>query len=506
MISRKSLTQWLSQESVDFTSSIVEQALLNDTLRGLVVKKLEKYLLAQLEAIATPGLPARVTQDKKDLALGLIRGVNLALERKQISRHVLRRLLRSLLTNTVLGQDKGAQAAFQGFVERHGKEPPVTMVISPTKACNLECVGCYASCAPGEDAPHLDWETFDRIITEAKTLWGMRFITISGGEPFTYRSLGKDLVDMFAKHEDCFFQVYTNGTLFGERMANRMAEVGNMVPAISVEGFEAITDERRGAGVFQRVLKGMANLRQAGVPFGISLTATHFNVEEILSDEFLDFFFDEQQAIFGWIFQYMPIGRAYTLDLLVTPEQRAWMWQRSWEVVRERKLLLADFWNLATASDGCISAAKPAGYLYIDWHGKIMPCVFVPYSAANVHDVYREGKTLDDIYDLPFFKAIREWQVDYFFGDGGRLGKHNNWLMPCPLRDHHHVGRTLIDTYHVEPEDESAAQALQDGNYYEGMMAYNEEMHKALDPVWEEAYLDSGNGGSERVTADVRAV
>lgn len=494
MIGTKRLSEWLSQESVDFTSSIVEYALLSDTLRGPVFRELKKRLLAQVEAIATPGLPARVTQDKKDLALGLIKGAQRALERKQVSRTVLRRLLRSLLSNAILGQDEGMEAAYQSFAERHGVDaPPTTMVISPTKGCNLKCVGCYASCAPGKDAPHLDWEVFDRIITEAKTLWGMRFITISGGEPFTYHSSGKDLLDATAKHDDCFFQVYTNGTLFGKRMAKRMAEVGNVIPAISVEGFESLTDERRGPGVFQRVLDGMANLRQAGVPFGISLTATCHNAEEILSNQFLDFFFEEQQAIFGWIFQYMPIGRAYSLDLLVTPEQRAWMWRRSWEVVRERKVMLADFWNFATGSDGCISAGKPAGYLYIDWNGKVMPCVFVPYAATNIHDIYREGGTLDDVYDQPFFKAIRDWQREYFFGPDGRLGESNNWIMPCPLRDHHHVIRGLIDRYGPEPEDEMAAQALVDGNYYEGMMTYNEETHQVLDPLWEEAYLENAN-------------
>ena len=36
-----------------------------------------------------------------------------------------------------------------------------------------------------------------------------------------------------------------------------------------------------------------------------------------------------------------------------------------------------------------------------------------------------------------------------------------------------------------------AAQALIDNNYYEGMMAYNEETRRMLDPLWEETYLES---------------
>jgi MoaA/NifB/PqqE/SkfB family radical SAM enzyme len=276
-----------------------------------------------------------------------------------------------------------------------------------------------------------------------------------------------------------------------------MAEAGNMTVNISVEGFEEKTDGRRGKGTYQRILNGMANLRHAGVPFGLSLTGTRYNAEEILSDEFLDFFLNEQYALYIWLFQYMPIGRSYTLDLLPTPQQRAWMWKRSWEVVRERKIMLADFWNFGTVSDGCIAAARPSGYMYIDWNGKVTPCVFMPYAATTVYDLYQNGGTLDDVYQEPFLKAIRDWQMDYALSATCQED-HGNWIMPCPIRDHHDECRKLIDQYGAEPEDEMAAQALEDGNYYEGMLSYDEALHAALDPLWEEHYLKGNGKGNGR--------
>lgn len=489
MISRKNLAQRLSQGSVDLTSSFVEQALRSDTLRGLVMNELEKRLVAQTKSGAA-ARPARVLQDQLDMAHAVMRSINRALERKQLAPNVVHRLLKIMLTNWLLHPEE-VESIAQRFAERHGgNKPLVTMVISPTKACNLHCVGCYASSGM-KTTERLEWEVFDRIITEAKTLWGLHFFTISGGEPLAYRSDGRDFLDAAARHDDCFFLMYTNGTLINEQTAKRMAEAGNLTPAISVEGLEARTDERRGAGVFQRILAAMANLRQAGVPFGISLTATRYNAEEILSDEFIDFFFDEQQAVYGWLFQYMPIGRGYTLDLLVTPEQRLWMWRRMWDIVHKRQIMLADFWNSGTVSNGCIAAGRSGGYLYIDWNGKVMPCVFVPYSAANIHEIYSDGGTLDDIYDLPYFRAIRQWQWKYGYGKE-RPEEHGNWLLPCSLRDHYGMGRGLIDEYHPEPEDEAAAEALRDGNYYEGMMAYNEELYTLFDPVWREEYLKNG--------------
>lgn len=298
MVSKEVFVHKLVEGGLGLTSSLAEQALWSDNLRGVVMTQFEKHIVAQIEADAEMRRrPAQVTRDKIDMTRALIRSFDRALARKQISRQVLHRLLLTLLA-IMVRENEESQLARKRYAENHGgRIPPATMVISPTKVCNLHCVGCYASSGPSGE--RLAWDVFDRIISEAKALWGLRFFTISGGEPLAYRSNGKDLLDIAHKHDDSFFLMYTNGTLIDERIASRLAEVGNVIPAISVEGFERLTDERRGEGVFQRILIAMANLRQAGVPFGISLTGTRHNAEEILSDEFIDYFFEEQQAVFG---------------------------------------------------------------------------------------------------------------------------------------------------------------------------------------------------------------
>jgi len=49
------------------------------------------------------------------------------------------------------------------------------------------------------------------------------------------------------------------------------------------------------------VLRAIDILEDAGALTGVSLTATRGNCEEILSDEFLDFFFGEHNAMYGFI-------------------------------------------------------------------------------------------------------------------------------------------------------------------------------------------------------------
>ncbi|MFP3929300.1 MAG: radical SAM protein, partial [Desulfobacteraceae bacterium] len=184
---------------------------------------------------------------------------------------------------------------------------PSFIVLSPTRRCNLSCPGCYAGSAAGTRTS-LPYSIAHRIIREKTSLWHSRFTVISGGEPFVWDTEDKGLLDLVEENYDNFFMVYTNGTLITRSLAGRMAEAGNITPAISVEGFEEKTDKRRGKGTFKKILQAFENLREAGVPFGISVQATRDNWDEVSSEDFLRFYFDEQGVFYGWLFQYMPKG------------------------------------------------------------------------------------------------------------------------------------------------------------------------------------------------------
>jgi MoaA/NifB/PqqE/SkfB family radical SAM enzyme len=283
--------------------------------------------------------------------------------------------------------------------------------------------------------------------------------------------------------------MYTNGTLISEKVAKKMARLGNVTPAISVEGFKKETDDRRGNGVFDRILKAMDNLKKAGVPFGLSITATRNNIDVITSNEFRDFFFKEIGAMYAWIFQYMPIGRKFALDLMPTPVQRARLYEWEWNLMRKEDIFVADFWSTATGSDGCIAGARPGGYFYINWDGNVMPCVFVPYTVDNVYKAFKEGRSLNDIINSGFFKDIRDWQFDY--GYKQEPSKHKNWIMPCFIRDHHAKFLEVVNKHGAKGADGDAVAALEDDGYNIELIKYDEEMQKLTNPIWEERYLGS---------------
>ena len=462
--------------------SLANAVLANDTLRGIALKAGEKKLYRTLVEKNNSGRPLKVQEDKYYVLRNLFYSIDRALENKKVSPAIRQGLLKILVGNVLL-EDNATRRRFR---ETYGFGSPTFLLISPTKRCNLHCIGCYA-CSSAADAEQLDFDTFDRIMTEKRELWGSYFTVISGGEPLMWKSNGKDIIDIAKKHNDNFFLMYTNGTLINDKMAQRLAEVGNITPAISVEGFEKETDARRGKGVFKRILKAFENLRHYGVPFGISITAMKNNAEFVLSDEFMDFYFEQQGAIYGWIFQYMPIGRKYTLDLMVTPKQRKWMFEQEQHLVRDKKLFIADFWNSGAVSNGCISGGRPGGYFYIDWNGNCMPCAFYPYTVDNIYEIYKNGGNLNTALMSPFFQSIRRWQREYsYMKPAHEVG---NQICPCAIKDHYRDARKTIEETDAKPADEAAAEALKDKEYAKGLAAYGDEVVRITQPIWEKDYI-----------------
>ncbi len=428
--------------------------------------------------------PRREREDKFYIATNLLRALFTAYDRGAPA--VKDKLIGLFLTHFLIGSSEAAEARTR-FEEKHGFSPPCFLVISPAGSCNLSCSDCYAASLRSK-MNSLSAEVFDWILREKYEDWGSWFTVISGGEPFLWRDGEVDLIEMARRHPEQYFMVYTNGTLIDERTAERLAEVGNITPAISVEGFEEETDRRRGKGTFKKILAAFENLRRAGVPFGISTTAIPQNAKLLLSDEFIRFFFDEQGALYQWIFQYMPIGRGVDVERQVPPELRKWMWQREQELLRKERRFIADFWNGGTFASGCIAAGRSGGYFYIDWNGNITPCAFVPYGKDNVNDLYASGRRLSDALFSDLLKLVREWQRSYNYLKPPCC--RGNEIRPCFIRDHYETAREIIKRTGAKPLYPSAAESLEDEDYFRKMLDYDRRLAELLDPIWNELYLE----------------
>jgi MoaA/NifB/PqqE/SkfB family radical SAM enzyme len=469
---------------------IANTAVNHNLLRQGVIRYIEKKMWNNLVERNRGKFPRQVQMDKIDMGKALFDTIHRNMKKRLFSKRWVSNFAGIHLKNL---ETRGEQV--RAATERLGFEPPLFITISPGKKCNLNCPGCYA-CSTSKTIDKLDWDTFDRVLTEKRELWGSYFTVISGGEPFMWEDKGKNLLDMVKKHSDQFFMAYTNGTLIDKTMARQLLELGNFTPAFSVEGYREETDRRRGKGVYKKILQGMENLREVGVPYGVSITAMKQNWDLVSSDEFLDLWFGRQAASYGWIFQYMPIGDRSSFDMVVTPEQRMVMLKRLWKAVREKKYFMADFWNSGTATSGCIAGGRSGGYFYITWSGDITPCVFVPYSETNIMDIYKNGGTLEDAIMSPLMKRVREWQVSYGFdllhhySDHGEWECHaKNWLAPCFIRDHYENILEAANETRLKPIDPGAELSLESEEYHRRMLEYGEEFNAVSSEYWNSFYL-----------------
>ena len=395
----------------DFIFSNVLRELVNNKVsRNFLLRKLDSYLYSSIVENDQKNLQ-EVQEKKYKFMKSMLQSAVRNVEKGYFSRTVFKRIIHVLVENSFLNKQKYSDR-LEEFKEQYGEYPPNFIVLSPTQRCNLNCTGCYAS-SNARTSATLPYHMVDQIVHDVRNKFHSRFVTISGGEPFMYKSEGKSLLDLFEKYDDVFFLVYTNGTLITREVAERLGRMGNVTPAISVEGFEKETDERRGKGVHHKILKAFENLRNAGVPIGISVTATSKNEDILLSDEFYDYYFDQQGVTYMWQFQLMPIGRGNEIfNLMPTPEQRVKLF-RKWEyLLEQKKYCVADFWNSGVLTDGCIAYGRKGGYIYIDWNGNVMPCVFVPYVADNIYKAQDEGRGLASILKSQILVNGRKWQKE----------------------------------------------------------------------------------------------
>ncbi len=177
---------------------------------------------------------------------------------------------------------------------------PAFVMISVTETCNLSCSGCWVS-AGGKQC--LSIEQLNGIINDCKAE-GSYFFGILGGEPLLY----KGLLEVMESHPDCYFQLFTNGTMLTDEVAQRLRKMGHVTPLISIEGLKEESDRRRGKNdVYERSLRGIRACRKAGLIFGVAASICKNNIDELVTRDHIERVAKEGAA-YLWYYIYRPVG------------------------------------------------------------------------------------------------------------------------------------------------------------------------------------------------------
>ncbi|MHC1694324.1 MAG: radical SAM protein [Eubacteriales bacterium] len=264
----------------------------------------------------------------------------------------------------------------------------------------MRCTGCYARANGGcgdKASGELDASDWRRIFREAADC-GISFILLAGGEPLIRR----DVLDIAAQTKDIIFPVFTNGTMINEDYINHFDINRHLIPVISIEGSDEMTDTRRGKGVSAKIWQVVEQLQSKGILYGVSVTVTRENMDAVTQASFVEGLRGRGCGLVFYV-EYVP-AQENTQHLVLTDADLSRL-QSAIDGLRcdieNKSTIILSFPGDEEAMGGCLAAGR--GFFHINASGGAEPCPFSPFSVMNL-----KQQSLLSALRSPFFAKVRE--------------------------------------------------------------------------------------------------
>ncbi|NOZ38596.1 MAG: radical SAM protein [Planctomycetes bacterium] len=274
---------------------------------------------------------------------------------------------------------------------------PPFLYISIINSCNLRCQGCWVDVAAKQEKIEVD--ALSRMIREANEQ-GNYFFGIVGGEPFMH----PDILEIFRRHPDCYFQVFTNGHFITQEIAAELRRFGNVTPLISVEGTEIVSDQRRGgAEVLNKTMQGIRNCVDNNVVTGVCTSVCKTNLDDLVNEAWVDRLI-ELGVLYMWYHTYRPIGPEPSADLALSPEDQLRIRQFVVDMRVKKPIAIIDAYYDADGQALCPAAT---GFTHhISPWGDIEPCPIVQFAKESIYDDRPLAETFNNSQFLTDFREL----------------------------------------------------------------------------------------------------
>lgn len=304
-----------------------------------------------------------------------------------------------------------------------GKFFPAFIMLSLTDRCNLSCQGCWVS--QSHPARELGTEQVNNIIKEANAN-GSFFFGLLGGEPLLY----PQLFEIIAAHPDCYFQLFTNGTLLCDEITDKLRKLGNVTPLISIEGLASASDIRRGGdNVFARAVNGIDSCVNNGLFTGVAASICKSNFSDLVNVTFAKMLVS-RGVHYLWYYIYRPSGQNACPELALTEDQILELRRLIVELRGKVPLIIVDaYWD----ADGNALCPGAMGLsIHIGPGGDIEFCPPIQFAVANIGD----GNALSEkINKNGFMDAMRRFAAQTTRG--------------CVLMEYPHELKNFLEINHV---------------------------------------------------------
>lgn len=272
---------------------------------------------------------------------------------------------------------------------------PLSIIWEVTYACNQNCEYCIAK-AGNPQPDELSRSEIDAVLNELVELQ-VGLINITGGEPL----LKKDTALYIARKASAngiTLDLLTNAVLATREVAQEIHEAGIKYAQVSLDCVHPeIHDNQRGVkGAWERAVRGIENLKDAGVEVMVSATITSKNVcyiEE--TKKFLSSIADSVKVV-----PVLPMGRGEGNPCLLTPD----MYFAYLELKNTIGDVLTDFiFPRERCSIGTTPVITPTGDVY--------PCMLTKYDELRLGNV--KETSIKSIYEnSDLLQELFSWSVD----------------------------------------------------------------------------------------------
>ena len=280
---------------------------------------------------------------------------------------------------------------------KKGVHFPPFLYISITNGCNLRCQGCWVDV--DKPAKMITFEELDRLVRNAKQ-HGNSFFGILGGEPFIH----PDLVRLLRAHPDCYFQIFTNGQLITDEIAEDVRRAGNATPLISVEGSKTVSDERRGRkDVLSKTLAGLETALRHRLITGVASSICQSNFDDLVRESWVDRLI-EMGVHYTWFHTYRPVGPVSNPQLSLRPEQVLAIRRFVMDMRNRKPIGIVDAYYDDQGEALCPAATGISHH--IGPFGDVEPCPIIQFAKESIRD--NDGDLYKTMTESPLLKDFRK--------------------------------------------------------------------------------------------------
>jgi len=287
---------------------------------------------------------------------------------------------------------------------------PMNCQIEITYRCNHLCTFCYNSPSGAREM------TTEQIFSVLKKVadFGVLYCTVTGGEALCHKDFYKIAAEV--RRLGMALRIYSNGYLMADkRVVRKIKALSPMEVEISIHGARAETHEAltKIRGSFDKTVKALRNLGEAGIKVNLKCPITRLNQDELF----------EIKALAE------SLGRVVIFDAVITPKDDGSLDPLS---LRPGDAFIEQYWGEWYSklhdgldpprgnhceSDGSANCGTGRSGFTIDPYGNLLPCVAFRRPAGNLLEI-------DNFEQLWFGSSVLKEVRDLAVEATERLSEH----------------------------------------------------------------------------------